>query len=554
MSRRLLLRSFRPLPAVLPLALLLAACGDREATPPASAASAGGDTPGRAELVEQLASTLQACSYDGRPELLDPATLTGDAPADCRSMVEQVMGFTGLPQNFVVTEGPVANAAAVILFDEQKIPQRVIAFNRNFLGEVRAATNDNPWAPISIMAHEIGHHLSGHTITGTGSQPPIELEADKFSGFVLQRMGASLADARSAMTSLGADHVTATHPARSDRLAAIGDGWMEACSQAGRADCQGGTGTGTPPPQTTPSPRSASVRLPTPSAQTIPFKYGRFVVDETGRLDPELLKGLDTALYDLAQTQGIELALLVVDDLHGMTAQDYAWAMLRQLRIGKLDLGNGGVLVVAPGQGTSAVAFAPGIAKQLEFADPVNQFDRWIDESWQRDCRDADGCGISSRSLLGIVESQVRSLTSSGVQFQIRFQSIQEVLDFSAARLAERRAGREWDDKRDQALGSLTRFTATVTDLTPEPEQLKVNENVVRDGRWRAVVVRTEDGKDTTLYLQPQTEQLMPGGRLEVGKRYSFVGELMSTGAFHTDQGVLQGNVQLWLFSYDPLD
>ncbi|MDR7193506.1 TPM domain-containing protein [Luteimonas terrae] len=553
MSRRLLPRSLRPLPAVLPLALLLAACGDHDVTQAASAASGSADTPNRAELVEQLASTLQACSYDGRPELLDPATLTGAAPADCRSMVEQVMGFTGLPQNFVVTEGPVANAAAVILFDEQKIPQRVIAFNRNFLGEVRAATNDNPWAPVSIMAHEIGHHLSGHTITGTGSQPPIELEADKFSGFVLQRMGASLADARSAMTSLGADHVTATHPARNDRLAAIGDGWMEACSQAGRADCQGGTGTGTAPPQAPPATRNVAVRLPTPSAQTIPFKYGRFVVDETGRLDPELLKTLESALYALAQKQGIELALLVVDDLHGMSVQDYAWAMLRQLRIGKLDLGNGGIFVVAPNQGTSAVAYAPGVAKQLEFGDPPKQFDSWIADVWQRDCQDADGCGIFTRSLLNIVESQVRVLTSSGRTFQIRFNNIQEILDFTAARQAERTAGRPWDDARDQTIGSLVRFSATVKDLQPAPAQFKVNEAIVKDDRWRAITVETEDGNEVTLYMQPQTEQLMPGGRLESGKRYTFVGELTTAGQFHSGAGVQQGNAQLWLFSYDPL-
>lgn len=543
-----------PVYAALPFALLLAACGRDNAAPPIS--QTGGMS--RGEMVEELASTLQACSYDGRTEVLDPTALDTPAPDDCRSMVDRVMAFTGLPQNFIVTEAPIDNAAAVILLDRERVPQRVIAFNRDFIGNVQRATGGNAWAPISIMAHEIGHHLSGHTITGSGSRPEVELEADKFSGFVLQKMGASRADATQAILTFGTDHEMPTHPAKDRRAVAISQGWAEACRQAARPDCAQGGGTGAAPtsvpaqpPRTTPA--VAMTRLPAPAADAIPFKYGRFVVDETGKLDPAQLETLGGALYDLAKAQGIELTLLVVDDLHGMTAQDYAWAMMRQLRVGKLDLGNGGVFVVAPAQGTSAVAFAPGIAKQLEFADPVKQFDRWSAETWQRYCMDADGCGISGQSLLGIVESQVRSLTSSGVQFQIRFQSIQEVLDFSAARLAERRQGREWDDARDQALGSLTRFTATVTDLAPEPEQLKVNENVVRDGRWRAIVVRTDDGKDTTLYMQPQTEALMPGGRLETGKRYSFVGELMSTGAFHTDQGVLQGNVQLWLFSYDPL-
>ena len=89
-------------------------------------------------------------------------------------------------------------AAAVIVLDDDRIPQRVIAFNKDFIGLVKRATGGNAWAPVSVMAHEIGHHLSGHTITPGGSQPPTELEADKFSGFVLYKMGASLDDASSA--------------------------------------------------------------------------------------------------------------------------------------------------------------------------------------------------------------------------------------------------------------------------------------------------------------------------------------------------------------------
>ena len=71
--------------------------------------------------------------------------------------------------------------------------------------------------------------------------------------------------------------------------------------------------------------------------------------------------------------------------------------------------------------------------------------------------------------------------------------------------------------------------------------------------RWRAVLVKTDDGKESTLYMQPRTEQLMPGGTLRVGQRYTFTGQLKSSGQFHTDEGVRQGNVELWLFSYDPL-
>ena len=59
---------------------------------------------------------------------------------------------------------------------------------------------------------------------------------------------------------------------------------------------------------------------------------------------------------------------------------------------------------------------------------------------------------------------------------------------------------------------------------------------------------------EVTLYLQPQTATVMPSGALQKGKRYTFVGQLHSSGQFTTDQGVMQGNVQLWGFSYDVLD
>ena len=109
-------------------------------------------------------------------------------------MVDHIMRFTGLPPNFVVGEAQVPNAVATILLDDRKVPQRVIAFNPRFIDAVGRATNSTTWAPMSIMAHEIGHHLSGHTMVPGGSQPPTELEADKFSGFVLYKMGASRDD------------------------------------------------------------------------------------------------------------------------------------------------------------------------------------------------------------------------------------------------------------------------------------------------------------------------------------------------------------------------
>ena len=51
-------------------------------------------------------------------------------------------------------------------------------------------------------ASSFGHHLGGHTLVPGGSQPPIELEADRFSGFVLHKMGADLDQTTQAIRTL----------------------------------------------------------------------------------------------------------------------------------------------------------------------------------------------------------------------------------------------------------------------------------------------------------------------------------------------------------------
>jgi hypothetical protein len=84
---------------------------------------------------------------------------------------------------------------------------------------------------MSILAHEVGHHLSGHTVEGKGSNHKAEMEADKFSGFVLFKMGASLDEARYAMNLIGSETDSRSHPSKVKRLGYIEEGWNEAQRQ-----------------------------------------------------------------------------------------------------------------------------------------------------------------------------------------------------------------------------------------------------------------------------------------------------------------------------------
>lgn len=568
-----------PVPRALTLALLaaLAGCGS-DAAPPAAgviaaspsapaldtrvAAQAPMQTPSEAAMIDEIASTLQACSYDGAPVRFGRDAVRKEIPGDCGGMVERIMQFTGLPQNFDVVEAPVPNAAAVILLDQQQTPRRVIAFNRDFLGVVERATGGNRWAPVSIMAHEIGHHLSGHTITPGGSQPPTELEADKFSGFVLYKMGASLVDAQKAMATLVAEGPDgATHPGRGRRLGAIQEGWRQACAQQNGGACsqapeiamrgsdepgmgsrESGAGSVAPsvtsvPPAPVDAPAvPASVAdapataiaasgidvLPAPGST--PSKFGQFVYDEFGLLDAPERQKAEQRMYGIARDSSVEVVTLLVKDLHGMSAQDYAYAMLRQLRVGKLDVGNGAVVVVAPVQRESAIAIGPGLLIEVGNLHDLNQksLRSFIDDAWPV-CTKYGNCKGWTQNFFLASDRIARS--GDHWEWTIRYPDLASMKAKHDADFAERmRTGASYDPGKSATWRKIARYGATVASLAPDPHSQKHFVNPIHAQMvGPAVLVRGDDGSEAMLYVHPQAQALMPSGRLVEGARYSFV-------------------------------
>lgn len=158
-----------------------------------------------------------------------PVATTADAyeairPAP-RDIIDEIIEVVGLKPRFELRAANIENAAAVVYNGK-----RYILYNEQFLNSINNAVRTD-WAGVSILAHEIGHHLNGHTLSRTGSNPADELEADEFSGFVLRKMGASLEDAQAAIKLLSEERTSSTHPGRSYRLAAISKGWSSADEQ-----------------------------------------------------------------------------------------------------------------------------------------------------------------------------------------------------------------------------------------------------------------------------------------------------------------------------------
>lgn len=163
------------------------------------------------------------CSYFGEPVTL-PLNVVNSSE-DAQRAIAAIMDVVGLASNFEVKQAAIPNAAAIIYNNK-----RYILYNPNFISKVNSASGDK-WAAIAILAHEIGHHLDGHTLSGTGSHPETELQADEFSGFVLRKMGATMEQAQSALKVLPNNITTATHPAKESRLISIDNGWTKANAQ-----------------------------------------------------------------------------------------------------------------------------------------------------------------------------------------------------------------------------------------------------------------------------------------------------------------------------------
>jgi hypothetical protein len=145
--------------------------------------------------------------------------------ANAEKIISGIMDAMGLDSKFKIKVADVPNVEATI-----KHHERYILYNPEFVDKVNEVTKDK-WASIFILAHEVGHHIDGHTEAGLKSCPAIELEADQFAGFVLCKMGATLQQSQLAMYYISNMAPSKTHPGRLDRLAAIEKGWNKAQMQ-----------------------------------------------------------------------------------------------------------------------------------------------------------------------------------------------------------------------------------------------------------------------------------------------------------------------------------
>lgn len=173
------------------------------------------------------------CGATGRPcEKISPASaafnIRPEEVPTAEEMLQQIIEVTGLRPNFELKKGKVKNIEASI-----SRRKRYILYNPDFINQINNLTHDK-WATMALLAHEVGHHLNGHTIRNTGSTPELELEADEFAGFVLFKLGAPLDKAQEVMKYISKTEASSTHPGRAARMQAIETGWNRAAANVAK--------------------------------------------------------------------------------------------------------------------------------------------------------------------------------------------------------------------------------------------------------------------------------------------------------------------------------
>lgn len=153
---------------------------------------------------------------------LDGDLNTFTASNEAERVVAEICGAVGLPANFTIKA---VTDTRVNAYAKVQGIHRWIVYERSFMQSITNEKARN-WSGLTVLAHEIGHHLSGHTLDEIGSRPPRELEADHFAGFVVARLGGTSEEACAVFLTMSKDGST-THPPQADRISAVTAGWRK---------------------------------------------------------------------------------------------------------------------------------------------------------------------------------------------------------------------------------------------------------------------------------------------------------------------------------------
>ena len=187
--------------------------------------------------------SINAQSYDDASEASELCLLAQGSignnfidDKDADIALEKILSVIGASKRFILQPCSDINNAVATSYKGL----RYILYDKSFMSTI--ANNSTSWSQLFILAHEVGHHINGHSIdillTAADVVEPKtlaakrkqELESDEFAGFILGKLGATLEQTSEAINFLASnkDDTYSTHPNKAKRLNAIKIGFNKA--------------------------------------------------------------------------------------------------------------------------------------------------------------------------------------------------------------------------------------------------------------------------------------------------------------------------------------
>tara|TARA_R100001369_G_scaffold46972_2_gene73406 strand:- start:3610 stop:5394 length:1785 start_codon:yes stop_codon:yes gene_type:complete len=183
-------------------------------------------------LSQKFQDVVQADTQEEVDELCQTVGLGFmSTPKEVEDIVNEIVQTAGVSKaGFELKEcSNIENAVAKIIpIGGEDV--RYIIYDSDWLqGLINSTSND--WSGKFVLAHEIGHHLNGHSLNNGSSNHDYELQADYFAGRALANLGASLEETL-LVTSRLPEKASSSHPARADRAQKAEDGWKSVKNKA----------------------------------------------------------------------------------------------------------------------------------------------------------------------------------------------------------------------------------------------------------------------------------------------------------------------------------
>ena len=153
---------------------------------------------------------------------------------ESNNAVDKILSVIGTSQKPILQPCSNINNAVAASYKGQ----RYILYDKDFMESLTVGRNKY-WSNMFILAHEVGHHINGHSLDiilyqndvinpkSLSTRRSQELEADEFAGFVLAKLGATFNQTSKVLLNIPkiSNDYDSTHPSTDKRIRAVKNGW-----------------------------------------------------------------------------------------------------------------------------------------------------------------------------------------------------------------------------------------------------------------------------------------------------------------------------------------